>query len=174
MQKLLISVAAFALSLTSLAEAAEIAIAPVTVSEAFEEKLKDDLGEREAEELREAVTHALTRALERKGASVVESAPVSIAVVIEDAKPNRPTFKQLGDTPGLDFIRSFGVGGAALSATITGPNGPIAAPITYSWYESDIRDAFASSTWTDARRAIGWFANRAADAYAAAPEANAP
>ena len=131
----------------------------VSFSEAFQEKLEEDYGTREGDYLREDVTEDLERALGKRG---VEAA--RIAVVIEDAKPNRPTFKQLGDQPGLDAIRSISIGGAAFKGTAFDAAGETLADVSYDWYERDIRQVRGSATWQDANRASRRFASKMAEA----------
>lgn len=79
-----------------------------------------------------------------------------IELVLEDATPNRPTFQQMSDKPGLSF-ESFGVGGASISGRITLGNGA-SRPVSYRWYETDIRWARPSGTWSDAERTFDQFA----------------
>lgn len=154
--------AAFATAAT----AAPVAIRPVGVSPEFQQKIQNEYGEREMRELTEAVQDALTHELAQAGATAADAGAVAIEVVIEDAKPNRPTFKQLGDTPGLSMT-SVGIGGARLSARIVDARtGAVLETVSYAWYENDIRDAIASTTWTDARRAIRRFAANVAEAVA--------
>ena len=82
-----------------------------------------------------------------------------IDVTILDAKPNKPTFKQLGDTPGLDYGDSKSIGGMKLSATAFDASGKATGDLTYDWYETDIRYA-GISTWQDAKRASDRFARK--------------
>jgi hypothetical protein len=75
-------------------------------------------------------------------------------------RPNRPTFKQLGDVPGLS-MQSFGVGGAAIEGRIIAADGT-ETPIAYRWYETDIREIRAHWVWTDAETTFDRFARRLA------------
>ncbi len=86
----------------------------------------------------------------------------TLELVIEDAKPNRPTFTQLTNTPGLSYIDSFGVGGATVKGTFTAPNGE-KTPLKYSWYETDFRQSEFSADWEDAYRTFARFAKKLAD-----------
>ena len=79
-----------------------------------------------------------------------------LELTLVDVKPNRPTFKQLGDKPGLS-MESFGVGGAAIEGRAISMDG-VVTPVRYKWYETDIRQARFSSTWSDAQHAIDRFA----------------
>lgn len=81
-----------------------------------------------------------------------------IDLVLEDVVPNRPTMQQMSDKPGLSY-ESFGVGGASISGTLTTADGR-SVPVSYRWYETDIRWAYPSSTWTDARQTFDRFARR--------------
>lgn len=140
----------------------------VSFSEAFQEKLEEDYGTREGDYLRDDVIADLERALEKQGADAAR-----ITVVIEDAKPNRPTFKQLGDQPGLDAIRSISIGGASFTGTAFDEAGEAVADVSYDWYETDIRQVRGSSTWQDARRASRRFASKMAKDLSASSDETA-
>ena len=127
----------------------------VTYSEDFSEKLVEDYGEREGEHLSAQIIRDLEEELARR-----EVEASRIAVVIEDAKPNRPTFQQLGDNPSLDPIRSISIGGMRLTGIAYGEDGEVIAEMDYDYYENNIRDVIGVSTWWDARRASDRFANR--------------
>ena len=75
-------------------------------------------------------------------------------------KPNRPTFKQLGDKPGLS-MQSFGVGGAAITGRIVAADGS-EKPLSYHWYETDIRQASNNWVWSDAEWTFDRFARKLA------------
>jgi hypothetical protein len=143
-----------ALLAAPLASAAELNI---SYSEEFAEALEDDYGLREGEWLAKTVRKDLEQALERNGADVAR-----IEVVINDARPNRPTFKQLGDKPGLDMIRSISIGGMDLSAEAYDGAGNLVTEFQYDWYENDIRDVIGASTWWDAGRASDRFSRKLA------------
>jgi len=148
------------------AVAGPINLPPAAFSEAFQEKLTDDYGEREGAYLREAIERALVRALARVGGQVSPSAGVRIETTIIDARPNRPTFQQLSDQPGLDFGRSISIGGAELHAVLRGADGATLAEVHHRFFEHDIRNVLALTTWGDARRSIDRFARKVAMEYA--------
>ena len=150
MKKVLITAA-----LLALAPLASATTVNVSYSEDFAEKLTDDYGEREGTKLSEKVTKDLIREFEKQGLSVAR-----VDVMIIDAKPNRPTFKQLGDRPGLDASRSISIGGMSLEGTAYDAEGNALGTKQYDWFETDIRDAVGAGTWTDARRASDRFARR--------------
>lgn len=77
-------------------------------------------------------------------------------LVLEDARPNRPTFAMLSRNTSLS-LRSIGVGGATVTGTAYGPAG--AQPLTFSWYETDLRNEVGVSTWSDAGRAFQFLAS---------------
>ncbi|WOR14667.1 hypothetical protein RYZ27_12875 [Hyphomonas sp. FCG-A18] len=145
----------FTAALLALAPIAGATTVNVSYSEDFAEKLTDDYGEREGVKLSEEITEDLIREFEKKGVSVAR-----IDVMIIDAQPNRPTFKQLGDRPGLDAIRSISIGGMSLEGTAYDAEGNVLGTKQYDWFETDIRDAVGAGTWTDARRASDRFARR--------------
>ncbi len=144
-------------------------LAPVSFSAEFQTSLEDELGVREGEELRQAVTDAVNRALARR-AVAAQGAPLTIEISIIDADPNRPTMRQLAARPGLDFGRSLSIGGAELHAVLRGADGGIVSEVTHRRYNYSIDDvaSFSPTTWSEARRAIRRFAERVADAYVAA------
>ena len=144
-----------ALALAQVASATEIA---VSFSDDFATELADNYGEREGPELTEEVTEDLLRAFDHAGVS-----PARVEVTIIDAKPNRPTFGQLRDQPGLDMMRSISIGGMDLKGTAYDSDGNVLSELRYDWYETDIRDVFGAGTWSDARRASDRFARRFAE-----------
>jgi hypothetical protein len=146
--------AAVLLGLSPVAGATEI---NVSLAPDFTEKLTEDYGLREGDYLAESVRRDLQRALERAGADVAR-----VDVTILDAKPSRPTFKQGGDSPGLDMFRSVSLGGMKLSAVAYDASGEASEPFAYDWYEHDIRQA-GITTWQDAKRASSRFATRFAE-----------
>jgi len=117
-------------------------------------KKVDDIGTRDfdilAAELRRSVERKIPP---RPGGGTLE-------LVIDDAKPNRPTIQQMAKKPGLSFD-SFGVGGAQISGEYVDPVGN-RTPIAYGWYETDIRWARYGSTWHDAEHAFDRLADRLA------------
>ncbi|MEO0982127.1 MAG: hypothetical protein AAFX03_05695 [Pseudomonadota bacterium] len=146
--------AAAALMLAPFAAATEINIG---YSDAFYEKLEYDFGLREGDVLVKEVREDLERQLDKRGVS-----PALIEVTILDAKPNRPTIKQLGDRPGLDFSRSISRGGMDLIATAFDENGEEIGTIEYEHFERDVDQIRGSTTWFEARRASGMFARKVA------------
>lgn len=73
-------------------------------------------------------------------------------LVIEYARPNRPTVNQLALNPGLSF-ESLAVGGATVSGAAYGPDG-VARPLRFSWYQSDFSEERGAGIWYDADRAF--------------------
>ncbi len=138
---------------------------PVSFSPEFQTSLEEDLGVREGEVLRTAVTDAISRELARRG---VSSAGLSIDVTIVDAEPNRPTMQQLFDEPSLDSS-SISIGGAELRAVLRSASGQT-TEVTHRRYNHSLADLNGpAATWTEARRAIRQFAVKVADAYVATP-----
>lgn len=157
----------FPLLLAGLALAATGAdAAPAEVQVQIGPKLQkaatESLGVNEVDRLAADLKRRVERELARTG--VLEGARIELTLV--DATPNRPTFKQLGDRPGLSY-ESYSLGGARIEGRAVAVDGAI-TPIRYEWYESDIRYAPYRVTWSDADAAFGQFARRLArgDAYA--------
>jgi hypothetical protein len=121
-------------------------------------------GEKDLNRLEERLERKITEQLAKNGIEVSDNAPTVLNLVITDADPNRPTFKQLSKNPSQSY-RSFGLGGAEFAGTMTSA-GQEVGTVSYAWYESDIRDASYGSTWSDANRAIDRFAKKTAKALA--------
>ena len=98
--------------------------------------------------------------LEKNGVTVSDDAGTVLNLVITNAEPNRPTFKQLSNSVSLSS-RSFGIGGAAFEGTLVSA-GQAQGEVSYAWFESNIRDASYGGIWTDANRAIDRFASKTA------------
>jgi hypothetical protein len=152
----LLALSAAALLLSASAALAAPATVSVTVGPELQKKFDKDYGVREIPTLTADLQSSVEKALAKSGAH--DGARVEL--VLTDVKPNRPTFKQMSDTPGLS-MESFGVGGAAIKGRIVAADGT-ESPIDYSWYETDIRQAFASWVWHDAEWTFDRFARRLA------------
>jgi hypothetical protein len=122
----------------------------VTYAADLQERFDETYGEREKQTLEQAIDRRISPLLQRG---------YSVELEILDARPNRPTFKELGDRSGLSF-QSFGLGGASMRAIVRRPDGQASAPISYSWYEHDISQTVYQSTWGDAQTAIDRFSRR--------------
>lgn len=143
-----------ALALLPVAAATEVS---VSFSEDFAEELADNYGEREGERLTEDIVDDLTKAFERAGVD-----PAKVDITIVNAKPNRPTFQQMRDKPGLDPFRSISLGGMKLEGTVYDDAGNILATEEYGWFENNIRDVLGNAVWSDANRASRRFAKKLA------------
>ncbi len=132
------------------------AVVSVSVAPELQKKFEKTYGVREAHLLTKGLQSSVEKALARTGAQ--DDARVTLSLT--DVKPNRPTFKQLGDTPGLS-MESFGVGGAAIEGKVVTADGK-ETPIRYRWYETDIREAQSRWVWTDAEFAFDRLARRLA------------
>jgi hypothetical protein len=144
--------------LAGLATTASAAPASVNVSVApkLQKVFDKDYGVREEQQL----VADLKRSVEREAAKSAALDGARIELVLTDVKPNRPTFKQMGDKPGLS-MESFGVGGAAITGRVIDADGH-ERPVSYRWYETDIRQAYGHWVWTDATWTFDRFARRLA------------
>jgi hypothetical protein len=143
--------AALTASLASVAQAAPASV-DVAVGPLLQAKGEKTYGVRDVRQLADELRADVQRQLTRTGA--YDGAKVEL--VLSDAVPNRPTFKQLGDQPGLSY-QSFGLGGARIDGRIVTADGR-ETPVSYRYYESDIRYARYDSTWSDADWTISRFA----------------
>jgi hypothetical protein len=101
------------------------------------------------------------RDLEKKGVEVDDNAQAVLKLTLVDARPNRPTFNQLSQQPGLDF-RSFAVGGAEIEGELFAANGTSMGKVSYEFYETFFDGGLqqATAVWSDARRTMQRFSRR--------------
>jgi len=151
MRRLVISAAAILLSSATAAMAAPASVS-VTVGPELQAEAVKTLGVRDVNDLASQLQSTVEKRLAKSPA--YDGARVEL--VLADAKPNHPTFKQLGDRPGLSY-ESFGVGGAKIEGRSIAADGAV-TPIAYRYYESDIRYARRGGTWADAESAFQRFA----------------
>jgi hypothetical protein len=147
-----IAIAAASLLLSGTAALAAPASVNVSIGPALQAKAASTYGVREVDQLAGELRKSVERQLARTGAYDGEH----VDLVLVDAVPNRPTFKQMGDTPGLSY-QSFGVGGARIEGRAVAANGAV-TPLSYHYYEPDIRFARRSGTWSDAEWTLDRFA----------------
>ncbi|HKP80192.1 MAG TPA: hypothetical protein VJU34_13825 [Phenylobacterium sp.] len=152
----LLALAAAALLASATTALAAPASVSVTVAPELQKKFDKTYGQREAAfltaDLRESVEKSLAKT------SAYDGARVEITLI--DVKPNRPTFKQLSDTPGLSF-GSFGVGGAAIEGRVIGADGA-ETKVDYKWFETDIRQSYGNWVWSDAQWTFDRYARKLA------------
>jgi hypothetical protein len=149
--RLLASAALLASATAAMAAPAAVTVA---IGPELQAKAAKTYGVREVRALAADLRGDVERRLVRTGA--YDDARVELTLV--DVKPNRPTFKQLSDRPGLS-MRSFGVGGASIQGRIVRADGTV-QPVSYHWYETDIRQAYGQATWFDAHWTFNRFAHR--------------
>jgi len=118
----------------------------------------DELGERDVREQADRLAEVVRRALARENR--LDGARIDL--VLTDLRPNRPTFEQLAQRPGLDFQRSISIGGAAIEGSVTTADGEV-LPVRYDWYSPSLADVRGHTTWQDADRAYERLARRLAD-----------
>jgi hypothetical protein len=147
-----LAIAAAALLASASAAFAAPASVSVTIGPALQSKAVKTLGVRDVNELAARLQTAVERRLAKTGA--YDGARIEL--VLADAQPNHPTFKQLGDKPGLSY-ESFGIGGAEITGRAIAANGTV-TPIGYKYYESDLRFSRHGGTWADAEGTFDRFA----------------
>ena len=134
----------------------------VAIDPVFAAKDAKDYGDKDVAALAETLRKTVETELSAKG-RLVPGSPngARLELVLVDAKPNRPTFKQMADKPGLS-MQSFSIGGAEIKGDKVNADGG-RIRLSSSWYESDIRWAQGQATWADAERAFDGFARRIAE-----------
>jgi len=123
-------------------------------------------GLRDLNALKDDIDRKLTNTLAKADITVSDTAAYELRIVLVDAKPTRPTFKQLSRSSGLSR-QSLANGGAKFEAQIIDASGNVIGTSDYDWYETWFDNNYGNSTWSDARTAIGRFARRTAKSLAA-------
>lgn len=142
----------------------------VTLAPSLTERLDKSLGAKEGPVLQRIVAESVTREVTRH--RCVDAARIDVTLI--EADPTHPTRQQLIDQPGLDFMRSKSIGGAALSATVFNADGQVIDSLSYRRYPPMLgMAAMSAETWSDARLAIDRFASKLA-ADCGRPPAVAP
>lgn len=118
----------------------------------------DELGAREVHEQVDRLAEVVQRALAREGA--LDGARIDL--VLTDLKPNKPTWQQMSNKPGLDYFHSISIGGAAIEGQVTTADGAV-QPVRYDWYSTSLADVRGYSTWQDAGRAYQRLASNLVD-----------
>ena len=136
---------------------AEPALVTVSLGADLQEKA-DELGPREVQEQADRLAELVGRALARDG----DLDGARVELVLTDLRPNRPTFQQMADRPGLDGHRSRSIGGATIEGQITTADGRT-LPVQYDWYSTSLADVRGINTWADADRAYRRLAINIAD-----------
>jgi hypothetical protein len=154
MRTLALSLVALAASAT--ATAASPASVVVSLSPELQAKAERVYGAKDIRDLAVDLQTAVARETAKTGA--FDGA--RIVLELADVRPNRPTFKQMADNPSLSYS-SFSTGGADIQGHAVMPNGQV-IPLSYSYYETDIRLAPFGSTWSDAEQTFDRFAHRLA------------
>ena len=153
MRTLTIATAALFASAATAAAAAPASV-NVVIGPELQVKAAKSLGQRDVNDLAAELRTEVEKQLVKTGAYDGQR----IELELTDVQPNRPTFKQLADRPGLSY-ESFGIGGARIEGSAIAPDGKV-TPISYRYYESDIRYARRGGTWADAQWTIDRFAYR--------------
>ena len=124
-------------------------------------------GEKAISDLIDDMNEELMRDFSKRGISLNDSSSTILRVTIEDAKPNRPTFRQLSKDTSLSF-QSFGVGGAEISVEVISAGGEVIGRADYDYYSTLNDHPFRPiGTWEDTRRAFDRFSKKLSKKLAA-------
>ncbi len=132
-----------------------ITLADIVIGEKLAAKASE-LGERDIELLKNALRSDVERELVE--GNLVGAGGHELTIVLEDAKPNRPTFTQQGQSQRAPVASSHGLGGAEVSATLARPDGEIIARYGYRFGSRNIRFVIPGIDWADALRTFDRFA----------------
>lgn len=115
------------------------------------------LGQRDVNRQLERLQTVVERRLAREG----ELAGAQVNLVLTGLKPNRPTWQQAADKPGLSIMDSISIGGATIEGEVVTADGQ-RMPVSYSRYSSSLAEVYGYTTWQDAERAYDRLANNLA------------
>ncbi len=118
----------------------------------------EDLGPREVQDQADRLAEEVREALARRN----DLNAATVSLVLTDLKPNRPTLQQLSDKPGLDRIRSVGVGGAAVEGEIVTADGR-RLPFAYDRFNTSLAEVYGFTTWWEADRVFDRVARKIAE-----------
>ncbi len=118
-------------------------------------------GQKELDDLMGRLSERLTKDLSSNGVRVSDTAPYTLLVTIDDARPNRPTTRQLSKSVNLSFS-SRALGGATVEGQLVDASGNTLGAAEYGWYERNLGDSIGLRTWEDAERALNLFSLRLA------------
>ena len=105
----------------------------------------EELGQRDVDRQLERLQTVVERRLARDGALT----GATINLVLTDLRPNRPTWQQAADKPGLSMMDSISIGGATVEGEIITADGQ-RLPVRYSNYSTSIAEVHGYTTWQDA------------------------
>lgn len=108
----------------------------------------EELGQRDVDQQLARLQTVVERRLARDGA--LEGAQINL--ILTDLKPNRPTWQQAIDKPGLSIMDSISIGGATIEGEVITADGQ-RLPVRYSRYSPTLADVHGFTTWQDADRA---------------------
>lgn len=151
-------------AMTVSAHAAPVVVSDVALSPKVQTKFDKVYGEREVAPLTQYAKRHIEQELAKAGASV-GTAGLRVETTLTSATANKPTFKQLSDRPGLDYMRSIGIGGSHLTARFIDQTGAVVGEVEGGYYENDIRFVYSSAPWADAERGIRIFAAMVGERY---------
>jgi len=140
----------------ALAQADASQIRSIEIAPALQTKLDKDYGEREARVLKEDLQRTVDRSLKRLGKSRV----AFVDLTIEDAKPNKPTFRQLAKNSSLSYAGSYSLGGAKVQARLYDSSGALLGAVSHEYYSRSLLDITSEYGWADADRAFDGVARK--------------
>ena len=124
-------------------------------------------GQRDVDRRVEELKEELADDFAKYGVQTSDTAPTLFRVTLEMVKPNRPTFNQLSQDSSLSF-KSFGIGGAEISAELISAGGESLGTMDYDYYSTLNEYGFRpTGIWMDADRSISRFSKKATKKLAA-------
>ncbi|MGV3580110.1 hypothetical protein [Brevundimonas sp.] len=149
-------IAPLALAATVLAAPAMAQQVTVTVGGDLTEEV-ETLGQRDVDQQLARLQTVVERRLARDGA--LQGAQINL--ILTELKPNRPTWQQAADQPGLSMLDSISIGGAAIEGEVITAEGE-RLPVRYSRFSNSLAEVYGYTTWQDADRAYGRLADNLA------------
>lgn len=118
-------------------------------------------GDKDLTRLTTRLSDKLSEGLADNDVTINDNAAYTLDITLEDARPNRPTIRQLSVSPNLSH-HSRALGGAKIEGELRDSAGNVLGTVQYGRYESFIGDTLGHNTWEDAERTINRFAKQLA------------
>jgi len=141
---------------TAVAQSDAGQVRAIAISTELQTKLNKDYGSREARILKEELQRSVDRSLKQMGKSKV----AFVDLMIEDAKPNKPTFQQLAKNTSLSYAWSYSTGGAKVNAKLFDETGVLIGTVSHEYYSRGLDQITSEYGWADADRAFNGAARK--------------
>lgn len=131
--------------------------APLEINISYSDKLNKEFEKNYGNREKAAIEASLRKELNDE----LGDNAARVEVTIINATPNRPTFEQMSERPGLSY-QSFSIGGAQIEGKSFDAQGKLLHEVEYEYTSPSIYESRYNWTWQDAEYAFYRFARRIA------------